>query len=77
VIFGFIDVHQQEWPVAVMCDVLEVSTAGFYAWRTRPVSAGQERRDRLIAEIRVIHDTVQGERIKIHPNCCVELDSDK
>lgn len=58
-IFGFIDAHQQEWPVTVMCDVLEVSTAGFYAWRTRPVSAGQERRDRLIAEIRVIHDTVK------------------
>ena len=58
-IFGFIDAHQQEWPVAVMCDVLEVSTAGFYAWRTRPVSASQERRDRLIVEIRVIHDTVK------------------
>jgi putative transposase len=58
-IFGFIDAHQQEWPVTVMCDVLEVSTAGFYAWRGRPVSAGQERRDRLIAEIRVIHDTVK------------------
>ena len=45
--------------MTVMCDVLDVSTAGYYAWRTRPVSAGQERRDRLIAEIRVIHDTVK------------------
>ena len=59
-IFGFIDAHHKEWPVTVMCDILQVSTAGYYAWRDRPVSAGQQRRDRLIAEIRVIHDTVKG-----------------
>jgi transposase InsO family protein len=58
-IFGFIAAHQQEWPVSVMCRTLQVSTAGYYAWRDRPASAGQERRDRLIAEIRVIHDTVK------------------
>ena len=59
-IFDFIDAHHKEWPVTVMCDILQVSTAGYYAWRDRPVSAGQERRDRLSAEIRVIHDTVKG-----------------
>ena len=59
-IFGFIDAHPKEWPVTVMCDILQVSTAGYYAWRDRPVSAGQQRRDRLSAEIRVIHDTVKG-----------------
>lgn len=59
-IFGFIEAHQQEWPVTVMCDILQVSTAGYYAWRHRPVSAGQQRRDRLSAEIRLIHDTVKG-----------------
>jgi transposase InsO family protein len=59
-IFGFIETHQQEWPVTVMCDILQVSTAGYYAWRDRPVSAGQQRRDRLSAEIRLIHDTVKG-----------------
>jgi putative transposase len=57
-IFDFIAAHQPEWPVTVMCDLVDVSTAGYYAWRTRPVSAGQQRRDRLIAEIRVIHETV-------------------
>jgi hypothetical protein len=28
-IFGFIETHQQEWPVTVMCDILQVSTAGY------------------------------------------------
>ena len=45
--------------MAVMCDVLQVSTAGYYAWRDRPVSDAQQRRDRLLAEIRVVHDTVR------------------
>jgi putative transposase len=45
--------------VTVMCDILQVSTAGYYAWRDRPVSAGEQRRERLVAEIRVIHDTVE------------------
>ena len=45
--------------MTVMCDILQVSTAGYYAWRDRPVSAGQQRRERLIAQIRVIHDTVK------------------
>ena len=42
-----------------MCTIVQVSSAGYYAWRDRPVSDGQQRRDRLIAKIRVIHDTVQ------------------
>jgi putative transposase len=58
-IFGFIDANLKEWPVTVMCNVLEVSTAGYYAWRDRPVSDGQQRRDRLTTEIRVIHETVK------------------
>jgi putative transposase len=59
-IFAFIEAHQQEWPVTVMCHILQVSTAGYYAWRDRLVSAGQQRRERLSAEIRGIHDMVKG-----------------
>ncbi len=79
-IFGFIDAHQKEWPVTVMCTILQVSTAGYYAWRDRPVSAGQQRRERLIAEIRVIHDTVKArygsprihaELVAQGSSCCV------
>ncbi len=43
--FRFIDRHRHRWPVAVMCDMLAVSTAGFYAGRHRPVNHRRQRRD--------------------------------
>jgi putative transposase len=57
--FRFIDDHREQWPVRLLCDTLEVSTAGYYAWRDRPTSARQERRDGLVAEIRAVHAEVK------------------
>ncbi len=54
-IFAFIQEHQDVWPIRVMCDTLEVSAAGFYAWRSRPTSEQQQRRDALLVEIAAIH----------------------
>jgi putative transposase len=59
VIFAFIQAHQEQWPVAVLCDTLGVSRAGFYAWQKRPRSTQQQRRDALLAEIRAIHSAVK------------------
>ena len=39
----------------VMCDVLQVSRSGYYAWKNRPVSEREARRDGLVSEIRSIH----------------------
>jgi transposase InsO family protein len=55
VTFRFIEDHQGQWPVRVLCDTLGVSSAGYYAWRDRPASARQQRRDVLLVEIRAIH----------------------
>jgi hypothetical protein len=55
VIFRFIDEHKDHWPVPLLCDALDVSPAGHYAWRDRPASARQQRRDALLVEIRAIH----------------------
>jgi len=38
-----------------MCEVLEVSRSGFYAWRSRPESQRSKRHRELIKEIRTIH----------------------
>jgi len=37
--FRFVEEHRGTFPVRVMCEVLEVSPAGCYAWRGRPESA--------------------------------------
>lgn len=36
--FGFIAKYREVWPVRWLCDALEVTCAGFYAWLTRPES---------------------------------------
>jgi len=59
VIFAFIQAHQEQWPVRVLCDTLGVSRAGFYAWQKRPVSAQQQRRDALLVEVAALHAEVK------------------
>lgn len=52
--------HHGEYPVRLMCRVLEVSAAGFYLWRTRGPSARAIMDDRLILPIRVSHHRSDG-----------------
>jgi len=53
--YRFIDAHQVHWPVRLLCETLEVSPAGYYAWRGRPRSAQEQRQDTLLVEMRAIH----------------------
>jgi putative transposase len=57
--FRFIEEHRQKWPVSLLCETLEVSSAGYYAWRDRPTSARRQRRDALVVEIRAVHAEVK------------------
>jgi transposase InsO family protein len=52
--YAFIAEHQEEYPVTLMCKVLEVSVSGYYASRQRPVSHHQREDARLAAEIQMI-----------------------
>src|SRR3954470_12202788 len=56
--FRFIEDRRAEYPVRVMCRVLEVSPAGYYAWRSRPESARSIANRELLADIeRVYRDS--------------------
>ena len=57
--FRFIEEHRAQWPVRLLCDILEVSPAGYYAWRDRPASAQEQRRAALLVEIRAAHAEVK------------------
>jgi transposase InsO family protein len=57
--YRFIDQHKDRWPVRWLCAALEVPAAGYYAWRRSPRSAGQQRRDALLVEIRAVHAEVK------------------
>jgi putative transposase len=53
--YRFIKEHKDQWPVRWLCETLEVSPAAYYAWRQGPRSAGEQRRDALLVEIRAVH----------------------
>ena len=53
--FRFIEDHRDSYPVRLMCAVLEVSPAGYYAWRERPVSERTKSSAALLAAIRQVH----------------------
>jgi len=57
--FRFIEENKDQWPVRLLCETLEVSPAGYYAWRQAPRSAHEQRRDALLAEIRAVHAEVK------------------
>jgi transposase InsO family protein len=59
VIFSFIERHKDVWPVTLLCQTLGVSGQGFYAWRHRPSSEQQRRRDALVVAIRAVHAEVK------------------
>jgi transposase InsO family protein len=42
--------------VKLMCQVLNVTRSGYYAWRDRPISPRQRRRTELLEQIRTVHE---------------------
>jgi putative transposase len=53
--FCFIEDHRDSYPVQLMCSVLEVSPAGYYAWRARPQSARSTANCELLTAIKRVH----------------------
>lgn len=58
--YQFIEQYKQEFPIVVMCRVLDVSESGFYAWRKRPVCQRQREDAQLTEEIQQEFTAHQG-----------------
>ena len=58
--FRCIEDHRDTWPVRVLCDALEVSASGYYAWRGRPETARAATNRALLADIRRVHEQHRG-----------------
>ncbi len=57
--FRFVQDHSADYPVKRLCELVECSRSGFYAWRDRPLSAHYLADVDLAAEIFEIHETSQ------------------
>jgi putative transposase len=58
--FRLIEAERAQHPVSLLCGVLGVTRAGFYAWRRRPPSARELRDQQLLGLIRQIHEDSRG-----------------
>jgi putative transposase len=58
--YRLIAAKKAQHPVCLLCSVLGVSRAGYYAWQDRPVSPRRRRDEELIVLIRQIHEESEG-----------------
>lgn len=58
--YQFIQQYKHEFPVVVMCQVLEVSESGYYAWLKRPACQHQREDAQIKREIQQVFSTHQG-----------------
>lgn len=58
--YAWIHEHRDSLPVAMMCEVLQVSASGYYTWIDRPPSPRAERHERIRQAVREVHAASHG-----------------
>lgn len=58
--FEFVQAEKASYPVTVLCEALDVSRSGFYAWQARPPSSRAQDDARLTVEVRAAHARSRG-----------------
>lgn len=72
--YEIIETYRTEYPVSRLCEVLEVSRQGYYAWRNREPSQRQRQDQQLTRRIEVIYEHSGGTYGS--PRIQVELQAD-
>lgn len=58
--FAFVEAEKAHWPVAALCEMLEISRSGYYAWATRPEARRVRDDAEVVAEIKAAHEVGRG-----------------
>jgi len=58
--YQFIEDHRQEYPVSLLCETLDVSISGYYAWRKRPMSQHQREDGQLADRVQAAYHANRG-----------------
>ena len=53
--YEFITMHKKAYPVTLMCDILKVSSSGYYSWLRRPISPNNRINHALDCKIITIY----------------------
>ena len=67
-------IHQDQFPVTDMCEALEVSLSGYYAWLKRPASGRSQANETLLYHIRRVFEENDGNYGE--PRICRDLRED-
>ncbi len=54
--YQFIEEHRLEFPIRVLCEVLEVSESGYYEWRKRQPSRRQKADEELTVQLETVFE---------------------
>lgn len=55
-----IDTEKKVYPIALLCDVMQVSRTGYYSWRRRGKSVRQKEYEKLIPVVQEAHRISKG-----------------
>jgi len=60
--FAFVHTHSREFPVQLMCQVLEVSRSGYYRWlrRRRIPAKRQQRQEQMLLKVKAVFERHRG-----------------
>jgi putative transposase len=58
--FHFIEDHRQQYPVSLLCETLDVSVSGYYAWHKRQMSQHQREDGQLAERIQAAYHANRG-----------------